>query len=73
MSEGKQFQPVSARLGRAILKGAGIDSKRVVGCSLEIGEPGVVVLCVRVFLDSEDASKVVAAIAAVDPAVPEWR
>lgn len=73
MAKCKEFQPISARLTRAILEGAGLKLKNVLGCSLETGAPGETVLNVRVFLDPKAAANVMAAIAAVDVATDEWR
>lgn len=67
-----QFRPISARLGRAMREGAGIDAKNVVSCSLEVAGPGEVYLNLQLFLDGEAAAKVMKAIAAVDLNSEEW-
>ena len=72
MAERVEFQPVSSRLQRAMLKGAGVELDRVVGCSLEVNGPCEIVLCVRVHLGDKEAAAVMAAIAAVDLTKDEW-
>lgn len=72
MDKHMEYQPISRRLQKAILNGAGLDLKRVLGVSLDVQGPGEISVCVRIHLDDEHSAAVMAAIAAVDLTVDEW-